>query len=108
MRENRMSGSMSGDWKRGSHQGLTAPVLDSTSRLWLGCEHRLDIGRAEGDLSETNFHDPRLEINLKSCPATILNGIRLPICLTGGAVLKNFGRGQVLNVAASHRAASSL
>jgi hypothetical protein len=30
MREIRMSGSMSGDWKRKLIKGLTAPVLDST------------------------------------------------------------------------------
>jgi len=29
MREIRLSGSMSGDWKRGPIKGLTAPVLDS-------------------------------------------------------------------------------
>jgi hypothetical protein len=30
MREIRMSGSMSGDWKRKPIKGLNAPVLDST------------------------------------------------------------------------------
>jgi hypothetical protein len=32
MREIRMSGSMSGDWKRKSIKDLSAPVLDSTWR----------------------------------------------------------------------------